>query len=159
MLEALGIIFGGVARLAQHGMELWDKDKERSHEAVMFDKQAALADKRHVHDAELRRMDASAADSAAEWEAMRSALQAQAAEAQAAGGWVAKLSASIRPLLTVYHAIFVYSAIKAAQFYLAGQSGMDWAEALTTIYSDFDKALVGSMIGFWFQDRSLRKIR
>lgn len=157
MFELIGLIFGGVSRLAQHWMELRDKDKERSHEAVMYDKQIALADKRFEHDAALRRMDGEQAEVAAEWEAMRAAIDAQAREAEAAGGWAAKLSASIRPLLTVYHAVVVYSLMKAAQFYLAGKGGLGWAEALTMIYGEFDRALLGSMVSFWFADRSLRK--
>ena len=157
MLELVGIIFGGLSRLGQHGMELWDKQKERDHEAVMFDKQMALADKKHEHDAALRTMDAAAADAAAEWEAMRAAVAAQAQEAAAAGGWVAKLSASIRPFLTIYHAVLFYTLAKVAMFWIAYSNGISWASAIVEIYGPFDRALVGSMVGFWFQDRSLRK--
>lgn len=157
MFELIGLLFGGLSRLAQHWMELREKDKERSHEAVMYDKQIELADKRHVHDVELRQMDAASADSAAEWEAMRAAVEAQAREAAAAGGWVAQVSASIRPLLTVYHAIILYTANKVALFCIAYSGGLAWAAAFTSIYGSFDQALVGSMVGFWFQDRALRK--
>jgi hypothetical protein len=157
MFELIGLIFGGVSRLAQHWMEMRDKQKEREHEAVMYDKQIELADKKFVHDSELRRMDAQAADAAAEWEAMRAAVEAQAREAQAAGGWVAKLSASIRPLLTVYHAIIIYTVVKVSLFWLAYSNGISWASAIVEIYGPFDKALCGSMVGFWFQDRALRR--
>lgn len=157
MFELIGLVFGGVSRLAQHWLELRDKDKERSHEAVMFDKQIALADRRFEQDRELRRMDSEAAEAAAEWEAMRAAVEAQAREAKAAGGWVAKLSASIRPLLTLYHAVFIYTAVKVAQFCLAYSGGIGWQSAFLSIYGEFDRALVGSMVSFWFQDRALRK--
>lgn len=158
MLELLGLIFGGASRLAQHFMELRDKQKEREHEAVMYDKQIELADKKFVHDSSLRTMDAEAADAAAEWEAMRAAVAAQAQEAAAAGGWVAKLSASIRPLLTIYHAVLIYTLVKLALFWLAYSNGISWASAIVEIYGPFDKALCGSMVGFWFQDRALRRM-
>ena len=157
MIEIFGLVFGGFSRLAQHWLDLRDKDKERSHEAVMYDKQLALADKRHVHDVELRRMDADSAEAAAEWAALQAAVEAQAREAQAAGGWVAKFSASMRPLLTFYHAVLFYTAAKVAMWLVAMDGGMAPAEALLHIYTEFDRAMCGSMVGFWFQDRSLRK--
>ena len=156
MLELAGLIFGGASRLAQHWLDLKDRDKERQHEAVMHDKQIELADKRFGHDAELRRMDASSAEAANEWAALQAAVEAQAREAQAAGGWVAKFSAVMRPLLTFYHAILFYTAAKVAMFWIALEGGMPMAQAFLSIYTDFDKALCGSMVGFWFQDRALR---
>ena len=157
MVELFGLIFGGASRLAQHWLDLRDKDKERAHEAVMYDKQIALADKRFEHDRDLRQVDAAAAESQAEWAALQAAVEAQAREAQAAGGWVAKFSASMRPLLTFYHAILFYTVAKVAMFWLAYSGGRPMAQAFVSIYTEFDKALCGSMVGFWFQDRALRQ--
>jgi hypothetical protein len=156
MIELIGLIFGGVSRLGQHWMELRDKDKERGHEAVMYDKQVALADRRFEHDADLRRMDAGAADSQAEWAALMAGVDAQAREAQAAGGWVAKLSASVRPAVT-YWLMLIYTAAKAAMLYSALASGVPLAEAVLAMYSAADAALLSSILSFWFVDRSLRK--
>ena len=156
MIELFGLVFGGAARLGQHWMELRDKDKERSHEAVMYDKQTELADKRFVHDAELRRMDAGAAEAQAEWAGMLAAVQAQASESQAAGGWVAKLSASVRPLVT-YWLLAIYSAVKIAMLYTALASNVPMADAIIALYSPADAALLSSILSFWFMDRSLRK--
>jgi hypothetical protein len=156
MIELFGLVFGGVSRLAQHWLDLRDKQAERTHEAVMYAKQIELADKRHAHDADMRRMDAESADAQAEWAAMTAAIEAQAREAQAAGGWVAKFSAAMRPLLTFYHAILIYTAVKAALFWVAFSGGVPWADALLQLYGEFDRALVGSMVSFWFADRSLR---
>lgn len=156
MIELFGLIFGGVSRLGQHWMELNDKDKERGHEAVMYDKQLALADKRFEHDAGMRRMDSDSAESQAEWSALTSAVQAQAAEAQAAGGWVAKLSASVRPAVT-YWLMAIYTAAKVAMLYSALAAGTTLAEAVLAMYSAADAALLSSILSFWFMDRSLRK--
>lgn len=156
MIELIGLIFGGVSRLGQHWMELNDKDKERSHEAVMYDKQLALADKRFEHDAGMRRMDSDSAESQAEWAALTSAVQAQAAEAQAAGGWVARLSASVRPAVT-YWLMAIYTAAKAAMLYSALAAGVPLADAVLAMYSAADAALLSSILSFWFMDRSLRK--
>jgi hypothetical protein len=157
MIELIGILFGGASRLFQHWMDLREKQNERAHELLMYDKQIEMADKRHVHDAELRKMDGENAEAKAEWQAIMAAVEAQAREAAAAGGWVAKVSASIRPFLTIWHAVILYSVVKVALFYLATTGGLNWAQAVLEIYGPFDKAMVGSMVGFWFQDRALRR--
>jgi hypothetical protein len=156
MFELLGLVFGGVSRLAQHFMELRDKQKEREHEAVMYDKQIELADKKFSHDAALRTMDAQAADNAAEWEAMRAALQAQAQEAAAAGGWVAKLSAMVRPSVTMW-LLALYTVAKVCTLYLSVKSGIPFAEVAKAAYTEFDGTLLASVMSFWFADRSLRR--
>ena len=157
MIEALGLVFGGLSRLGQHWMDLKEKQAERDHEHRMFDKQIELADKRHVHDAELRQMDGAFADGAAEWAAMEAAIKAQADEASKAGGWVAQFSAGMRPFLTFWHAVVIYTVVKVALFILALDGGLAWADAITHIYGESDKALCMSMVGFWFADRSLRR--
>jgi hypothetical protein len=157
MIEALGIVFGGVSRLFQHHMDLTDKQKERDHEHRMLEKQSELQDKRLLHDADMRRIDNTAAADLADLAALSASIEAQSRESVSAGGWVTKLSASIRPLLTIYHAILVYTAVKVATFYVANQNGLAWPDAMISIYGEFDRALVGSIVGFWFSDRSLRK--
>jgi hypothetical protein len=156
MFELLGLVFGGVSRLTQHWLELKDKDKERSHEAVMYDKQMALADKRHEHDADLRKMDAASAEAAAEWNALAAAVQAQATEAQAAGGWVAKLSASVRPVVT-YWLLGLYSLSKLFAILVALKANEPFLLAVSGVYGEADAALLFSVLSFWFMDRSLRK--
>lgn len=159
MIDILGIVFGGASRLVQHWMDLRDKDKERDHEHRMLSAQIEMQDKRLAHDADMRRSEVAAQESAAEWDALKLAVSAQTEESRAAGGWVSKLSASIRPLLTVYHCIVMYTAHKVALFYIAASSQMSWAVAFVSIYGDFDRGLVGSIVGYWFMDRSLRRAK
>ena len=159
MLELFGILFGGISRLTQHWMDLADKQKDRDHEHRMLEKQTEIADKKAIHDSELRRMDIGAAKDGADADLLMKAISAQATEAASAGGWAASLSAMVRPLVTLYHAIFLYSAIKIALFIVAYQGGMPWAQAMLSIYGEFDRALLGSMVSYWFADRSLRSVK
>jgi hypothetical protein len=156
MLELFGIVFGGASRLAQHWMELKDKDKERHHESVMFDKQIDLQNRRAESEQELRRMDADSAKDAGELDALIGAIRAQADEATKAGGFVAKLSASVRPVIS-YWLILLYSIVKIAAVYLAISPSVPFTQAILGIYTEFDGALLGSVVSFWFADRSLRK--
>lgn len=158
MFELIGLIFGGVSRLAQHWMELKDKDKERSHEAVMFDKQVALMAQKQANDVELKHMDAAAEDSANEWAAIQAAVQAQAQEAAAAGGWVAKLSACVRPMVTFW-LLGAYSVAKVTMVYLAVTHDTNVTAIIGTLYSNSDATLLSSILSFWFVDRSLRQAK
>ena len=97
MFELIGLIFGGASRLGQHWLDLKDKQKEREHEAVMFDLQVKLQDQRLSAEKDMRQMDATAKRDEAELDALVTALQTQAQEASKAGGWVLKLSASDAP--------------------------------------------------------------
>lgn len=156
MFELLGIVFGGVSRLGQHFMEMQDKQKEREHEAVMFDKQLALQAQRSEAERDLRQMDVDAQRDSGELNVLADAIKAQAQEAQAAGGWVASLSASVRPMVS-YWLLLIYTASKGATLYIALSSGVPLAQAVNNVYTEFDGALLGSIVSFWFADRSLRK--
>lgn len=156
MFELIGLIFGGVSRLGQHWMELQDKQRERSHEAVMFERQIEMQDKRAVHDQALRRMDADSAESSAEWAALATAVQAQADEASKAGGWVAALSASVRPI-TTYWLLALYTLSKIFSIVIAIDGGEPFLLAVQAVYTDPDRMLLSSILSFWFMDRSLRK--
>lgn len=158
MFELIGLIFGGVSRLAQHWLDLADKQKEREHEVALYRQQIELADKRFAHDSDLRRMDLQGAETAADFDALRAAIESQAKEAQAAGGWVAKLSASVRPILAYWFAA-IYTTAKLAGLYLALQGGVPFAEAVRATYTEFDGTILASILAFYFADRSLRKAR
>ena len=69
-----------------------------------------------------------------------------------------KFSAVMRPLLTFWHCIFLYTAVKVAQLAIAYAGGVTWSAAFLSIYTEADRTLCFSMISFWFADRSLRKI-
>lgn len=157
MVELIGLIFGGVARLGQHWLELKEKDKERAHEAVMYDKQLSLAEKNFAYERSLKQMDVDSAQAQAEWQALIAGAQAQAAEAQAAGGWVTRFSASVRPAVTFW-LMALYTVAKVAALWTAlTTTEATFAVAVRAMYTEADAALLSSILSFWFLDRSLRK--
>ena len=154
MFELIGLIFGGASRLGQYWLDLKDKQKEREHEAVMFDLQVKLQDQRLSAEKEMRQMDATAKRDEAELDALVTALQSQAAEATKAGGWVLKLSASVRPVVS-YWLLLIYTASKCAALSLALASGVGLAEAVRASYTEFDGTLLASVISYYFVNRGL----
>lgn len=158
MLELIGLIAGGASRLFQHWLDLRDKQNERQHELAMFDKQATLAAASAAHESELRRMDAESAATQADFSALTAAIEAQAKEAAAAGGWVATLSASVRPVI-MYWLLAIYTAAKVSALVMAHTYGASFASVLQNAYTDFDAAILSSALSYWLADRSLLRWR
>ena len=158
MIEALGIVFGGASRLVQHHMESKDKQKEREHEQVMMGQQIKLNEQKFAAEAELRKMDITATADLGDLNALTTAIQAQSSEAKAAGGWAASLSATVRPVLT-YFLLLLYATAKIASFIVVDSVGdLSLSQIVGITYTEFDSALLGSVVYFWLADRSLRMI-
>lgn len=157
MFELVGLIFGGVSRLGQHWMEMKDKQAERDHEARMFENQVKLQEMQGAQRQQEKAMDLTAAQDRSDADALIAAINAQASEAANAGGWVAKFSAAMRPLLTFWHCIAMYTAVKIAFFASAFVGDVTWSAVFLNIYTEHDRMIMASIISFWFADRSLRK--
>lgn len=147
----LGTGFGSVMRLLQRGLDLWDKQKERDHEHRMFEKQIKLMRLSIRAETDLRQMKY---DEEKELdELLRKSLEMQSRDSMKIGGWVAKLSATVRPFVT-YGLFLVYLLAKLAVYYIILHNPM---LSIADIYTEYDGALFGSVIGYWIVDRSLGK--
>jgi hypothetical protein len=69
-----------------------------------------------------------------------------------ASPWVVNLSASVRPVVT-YTFVFLLLFTDIVGMIWAVKSGVDFATAMTLIFSDEEMAIVASIIGFWFGSR------
>lgn len=152
MIELVALLAGGFGRLVIHLMDLWDKQAERVHELAMFELQERVAAARYVVDAELRQ-----GESFADNQALIAAMNDQAAEAAAAGGWIAKLSALVRPILTLYHCVVFYTVAKVCMLVAAFSAGQGMLGAVMSVYGSTDQAICTMLLGFWFADRTLAR--
>lgn len=162
MLELLGggifgSLIGGFFRLAPEVLKWLDKKNERQHELLMFDKQCDL--ERHRGAQKLQEIGAQR-DMAVDMgvlDAFKSAIDQQAEMVKAAGkGWVASLSASVRPVVT-YALVGVYLGLQiamATSIMLAGGSIGDVFKFVMT--PDF-VALVSGILNYHFLNRTLEK--
>ena len=89
-------------------------------------------------------------------DAFKAAIDQQTEMAKAAGGWVASLSASVRPVMT-YYLLLLYGAAKTASMALAYYSGQPMLEVLKGAWSVDDMALLSGVVNFWILDRTLAK--
>jgi uncharacterized membrane protein (DUF106 family) len=152
----LGSIFGGVFRLAPEVLKWLDKKNEREHELAMFKNQCELEAQRGQQKlAEIGAQREAAVDVGV-MDAFNSAIQQQAEMVKAAGGWVASLSASVRPVVT-YWVLLIYTFIHVWFSYNAWCMGSPPTEVFKTMMTPDFSALLSGTINYWFLDRTLSK--
>lgn len=152
----LGSIFGGLFRLAPEVLKWLDKKNERQHELAMFDRQCDLEAQRGAQKLQEIGAQHGMAVDVGVLDAFKSALDQQAEMAKAAGGWVASLSASVRPVVT-YWVLFIWSFVHIWFAWNAWLQGMPPVEVFKTAMSPDFAALVAGTINYWFLDRTLAK--
>lgn len=151
----LGSIFGGLFRLAPEVLKYFDRKNERAHEQKMFEQQCALEAQRGAQKLqEIGAQHAMAVDQGV-LDALKGAIDQQAEMVKAAGGWVASLSASVRPVVT-YWVLFIWSFVHIWFAWNAWTQGMPPVEVFKTAMSADFAALVAGTINYWFLDRTLK---
>ena len=152
----LGSIFGGLFRMAPEVLKWLDKKNERSHELNMFKFQCDLEAQRGQQKlAEIGAQREAAIDTGV-MNAFQSAIEQQTEMVKAAGGWVASLSASVRPVVT-YWILGLWSFIHVWLSYNAWVSGMPPLDVFKVMMSADFAALVSGTLNYWFLDRTLSK--
>ncbi len=155
MIESLlGGVFGGVLRLAPEVFKLFDRANERKHELAMLGSEMEFAKVR----GEIAMRQTEATMTMAEMDTMAEAFKEQSRTAQAAGWFVAGLSALVRPMVT-YLFLALYAAVKVAAFLIAIEQGGNWKEVLTSMWGSDDLAVFNMIISFWFVGRVYERSR
>jgi len=152
----LGSIFGGIFRMAPEVLKWLDKKNERQHELNMFKFQCDLEAQRGAQKLAEIGAQREAAIDVGVMDAFQSAIEQQATMVKAAGGWVASLSASVRPVVT-YWVLFVWSFIHVWFAYNAWLNGAPATEVFKTMMTPDFSALLSGTINYWFLDRTLSK--
>ena len=158
ILEAvISTIGGGILRLIPEWLSIKDKEKARDHEFRMFDLQLEADKLRSKLRIDEARVDVEGKEILAEIGAITEAAKAQAT--QTGVKFIDGLNASVRPILTYWWCVVLYTINKGVLMYLALKSNPELSQVAGVVMTDFDAAVVASMIGFWFVDRAIRKLR
>ena len=155
MLELLSLLGGAVARLVPAGLELFKRAQDNKHELAMLAAQVELAKQQ----AEAKQQEIQlTADASVESTWASALLEAQKATVVQTGiRFVDGANALMRPLITFWWAIVLYTAAKTTLVASAWAGGASAAALAGLLITDFDKAIVGSVVSYWFVDRTLRK--
>ncbi len=152
----IGSIFGGLFRLAPEVIKHFNAKNERAHELAMFERQCQLEMQRGSQKLQEIGAETERAVNVGVLDAFKSAIESQADMVKVAGGWVAKLSASVRPIVT-YWVLFIWSFIHVWLAWNAYHAGLPAIEVFKTMMTADMSALVGGTINYWFLDRTLAK--
>lgn len=152
----VGSVLGGVFRLVPEFLKAYDRKNERQHELSMFDRQCKLEEQRGAQKLAEIGANREAAIDTGVVESFKAAIDQQTEMVKAAGGWVASLSASVRPVMT-YYILALYGAVKTAVIVSYAQSGMTLVEILPIVWGIDDMALLSGVVNYWILDRTLAK--
>lgn len=151
-----GSLLGGAFRLVPEVFKFFDRRDERKHELAMFDRQCELEKQR----GQIKLQEIGAARDAAVdvgvMDAFKLAIEQQTEMVKAAGGKVAALSASVRPVMT-YYILALYGVVKTATLILAIANGTPVLEVLAKCWTADDMALLCGVVNYWILDRTLMK--
>lgn len=171
-LSLLSLAGGALARLLPEGVGLiknWqaakEAEKDRAHERAIIALQMQREAAGHTHQME-------AAALAADVDLFRSGVEATKpisgqlrtntgvrwvdATVALLGALVDVANAAVRPIVTLYWVLVMYTAVKVAQFQMMTAAGADWPAAVNALWTSADWSVLHSIIGFWFMERALR---
>jgi hypothetical protein len=152
----LGGLIGGIFRLVPEVLKYFDKKSEREHELAMFSRQCELEQLRGQQKlAEIGAVRDAAVDVGV-MDAFGAAIKQQADMVVAAGGWAAKLSASVRPVVT-YWIMALWSIIHVWFAWNSWAAGAAPREVFTTMMTADFSALLSGTVNYWFLDRTLKQ--
>lgn len=141
--------------MAPEILKWMDRKDERKHELSMFDKQLEADALRSKSAIDQINAQADATIGAAEVQAI---IEATKAQAMATGiKWVDAVNSLMRPTITFWWVIVLYTTALVAQFCVLVSQGTIVVDAILKLWGPDEKAIVAAIIGFWFVDRSLRK--
>lgn len=150
----LGTLFGGIFRLFPEVLKFFDKKNERTHELAMFKEQMQLEITRG--DIKLQEIGAmrEGANDVGSLTAFTAAINQQTDMVKATGaGWVAALSASVRPIVT-YLILGVWAFM---HLYMAFTAGVGIEAVFKLVMTPDFVGLVSGTLNYWFLDRTLSK--
>ncbi|MFM7012650.1 MAG: hypothetical protein ACKO0Z_25545 [Betaproteobacteria bacterium] len=152
----LGSLLGGAFRLAPELLKYLDRKDERAHELAMFKNQCELEAQRGAQKlSEIGAQRELAVDTGV-LAAFKSAIDQQTDMVKAAGGWVASLSASVRPVVT-YWIMTLWTFIHVWYAWNAWSNGLPPLEVFKAMMTADFAALVSGTLNYWFLDRTLTK--
>jgi hypothetical protein len=152
----LGSLFGGLFRMAPEVLKFFDKKNERHHELAMFKNQCDLELQRGQQKLAEIGANREAAVDVGVMDAFNNAIVQQAEMVKSAGGWVASLSASVRPVVT-YWVLFIWSFIHVWFAWNSWLAGAPSVEVFKTMMTPDFSALLSGTINYWFLDRTLKQ--
>lgn len=153
IMSVVGLVSGGIMRLAPEVLKFTDRAAERKHELAMQDK--ALEFERLRSGDRLEQISAigSSLNTMEGIEALKEAIKGQGRPTGIR--WVDALSATVRPVIT-YWVMAMFCVYKISIFFITYQHN-SFEMAIVLNWSEADYAILCDILSFWFLGRVLEK--
>lgn len=163
MIELLGMLGGALVRLFPHFLGFLEKGRDLKYELARMEAEYKLETLRGANRVqEIEAVGRAATDTS--WaDALVEALKGESNRQplkDTKNWWINLLNGlntSVRPLITYWWCIVLHTGHKLVVISVGIQEKLPLAQFGPLLYTDFDRGVVGSIIGFWFVDRQLRQ--
>ena len=154
LLTILSALGGGLLRLLPEFFSFLNKKADNDHELAMMDKQFALEQLKGEQQRDVTQLQVDAQQMvqllSTQADALKSQMQLTGVKFVDAANFL------VRPIAT-YYALFLYGLAKTAKFALMWQAGTGTWQAIDTLYTVDDFAILSGILGFWFVGRVFEK--
>lgn len=161
ILELVGLLAGGAARLLPEWLRHKQNEKDNDHEYRMAKLSGDLA--KEGGEMKLRALDREYAGQA-EVKDIDALIEAVRAQGRQSGNKFADAMNQLARPVSFFWMLGLYSVQKAAVIVIAilvaigvDNTALDVAKAIVDNWTPQDQAMLNSMVSFWYVDRSLRK--
>jgi hypothetical protein len=157
MLALLSMLGGGLFRLIPFVVDFFKQRQDAEHEYRMTQLQLQIDQARASQQIDIAHAQAEIASNAGEMAAWAEAIKGEATRTGI--GWVDAISATVRPVLTYWWCLVLYTTAKGFLVWAAIKANAPPAAFAAILVTEFDTAVIGSIFSFWFVDRALRKMQ
>jgi len=155
MFELLSLLGGGILRMLPEVLSFLKAKKDSDHEYRMTQMQLEIDKARAAQAIDLAHVNNQAAFDQADINLLTTAVTGQSTLTGIK--FIDGLSSSVRPVLTYWWCIVLYTAYKSMMMYSAYTNNISWHDLAPIVMTEFDRSVMASIISFWFVDRALRR--
>lgn len=155
-MEFLMLIGGALMRLIPMFVDGWKQKQDASAEVERLKIQVQLEEARSRGQAEVAQVAAAGVVDGKWAEGLAEALKAEGSRVPSGYALLDWISSSVRPILTYWWCMVMYTGQKVIYIAIAVQQHMPLEKFAPILLTDFDRGVVSSILGFWFMDRTLR---
>lgn len=150
-IEALlGSVIGGALRMAPEVLQFLDKKNERKHELALGDQQYRVAELQVSAQKSIKDLDVEQSQFVSAMAALEKSIEAQGKPSGIK--WVDAVSSLVRPSITAW-VFTLYSIVKVAQVKVAVAAQESVMEAINSVWTSDDMAMLSAIVMFWFVGR------
>lgn len=154
MLSLLATLFGFMSSFAPNILDFFKEGRDMKHELQMMDKEQELMDRKAELNLEQIQVESETSINELEIKSENDSVvfAHKSSQSLKPAQWVDNIRALTRPILTFWF-MSLYTFSKVSIFTGAMKGGLPWPEAGQLMFTEYDLALLATVIGFWFGDR------